>query len=117
MLEKKLKRLKRHKKVRKKLFGTGKVPRICVFRSNKHIYVQLIDDEKGQTLLSTSDFEIEKKKRKMTKIEKAKEVGRILAKKALKKKIEKIVFDRAGYKYHGRVKALAEGAREGGLKF
>lgn len=107
------KRKKRHKRVRAKIKGTAKVPRLCVFRSHKHIYGQLIDDEKGKTILSVSDKEVKAK----NKIETAKEVGKTLAQKAVEKKIKKIVFDRGGYKYHGRVKALAEGAREGGLKF
>ena len=106
----------RHRRVRAKIYGTAKMPRLCVFRSAKHIYGQLIDDEKSQTLVSASDLELRIKKGK-TKVEKAKEVGKLIAKKAQKLKIEKVVFDRGGYKYHGRVKALAEGAREGGLKF
>jgi large subunit ribosomal protein L18 len=109
------KRLRRHKRVRAKIKGTAKVPRLCVFRSNKHIYGQLIDDEKGKILLSAKDLEI--KKVVKDKIVIAKEVGKLLAEKAITKKYKKVVFDRAGYKYHGRVKALAEGAREGGLKF
>jgi len=116
MLEKQQKRWRRHRRVRAKIFGTVKVPRLCVFHSAKHIYAQLIDDEKGHTLVSASDQEL-KKKEGQTKTEKAKEVGLLIAKKALEKKIEKVVFDRGGYKYHGRVKAVAEGAREGGLKF
>ena len=129
MLEKQEKRHRRHKRVRAKIYGTAKMPRLCVFRSAKHIYVQLIDDEKGKTLSIASDLEI--KKTKTTKKEKSKkndktlvgkaakahEVGKLIAKKALEKKIEKVMFDRGGYKYHGRVKAVAEGAREGGLKF
>jgi large subunit ribosomal protein L18 len=114
---KRQKRLRRHKRVRAKIFGTAKVPRLCVFRSNKHIYAQLIDDEKGQTLVAASDLEFKKSKSKKSKVDKAKEVGKLIAKKALEKKIEKVVFDRGGYRYHGRVKTLAEGAREGGLKF
>jgi len=110
MLEKQKKRYKRHKRVRAKIFGTKEVPRLCVFRSAKHIYCQLIDDEKGRTLFAASDLELKKSKT-------AYEVGKLIAKKALEKKIKKVVFDRGGYKYHGRVKALAEGAREGGLKF
>jgi len=129
MLIKKHKRLKRHRRVRAKISGTNKVPRLCVFRSAKHIYAQLINDEKGHTLILASDLElkqpkIKKQKRKPSgggervgKVNKAYEVGKLIAKKALEKKIEKVVFDRAGYEYHGRVKALAEGAREGGLKF
>lgn len=107
------KRYKRHKRVRAKISGTGKVPRLCVFRSAKHIYGQLIDDEKGKTMLSVSDFEI----KKSGKVAKAYEVGRLIAGKAMEKKIKKVVFDRGGYRYHGRVKALAEGVREGGLVF
>lgn len=109
------KRLRRHKRVRAKIKGTAKVPRLCVFRSNKHIYAQLIDDEKGKVLLSAKDLEI--KKPPKGKIAVAKEVGKLLAQKAIDKKYKKVVFDRGGYKYHGRVKSLAEGAREGGLKF
>ncbi len=109
-------RKRRHKRIRKKIFGTAKIPRLCVFRSNKHIYAQLIDDEKGHTLISASDLEI-KLEKKLTKVEKSKEVGKLIAKKAKEVGIERVVFDRGGYKYHGRVKALAEGAREGGLKF
>ena len=141
MLEKQQKRYRRHKRVRAKVFGTAQVPRLCVFRSNKHIYAQLIDDEKGQTIAKACDLELKKSKvvplemgekskikSKTQKEEKDKkmckgkiglafEVGKLIAKKAMEKKIKKVVFDRGGYKYHGRVKALAEGAREGGLKF
>ncbi len=115
MQTKREKRYKRHKKVRAKIKGTSKVPRLCVFRSNKHIYGQLIDDEKGKTLLVAKDLEI--KKPSKDKIILAKEVGKLLAQKAVEKKYKKVVFDRGGYRYHGRVKALAEGAREEGLKF
>ncbi len=115
MLEKQIKRYRRHRRIRAKVKGTEEIPRLCVFRSAKHIYAQLIDDEKGRTLFSASDIEL--KNKKMSKTEKAYQVGKLIAKKSLEKKIEKVVFDRAGYKYHGRVKALAEGAREGGLKF
>jgi len=113
------KRYRRHKRVRAKIFGTAKRPRLCIFRSAKHIYAQLIDDEKGKTLAAASDSGIKrtKLKTKKTKADKAKEVGKLIAEKAKTKKIEKVVFDRGGYQYHGRVKALAEGAREGGLKF
>lgn len=114
--EKLKKRFKRKKRVRLKIFGRKEKPRLSVFRSLKHIYAQLIDDEKRHTLTSASDLEL-KIKKKMKKIEIAKEVGKLIAKKAQELKIEKVVFDRGGYKYHGRVKALAEGAREGGLKF
>lgn len=129
MLGKQQKRHRRHRRVKAKIFGTAKRPRLCVFRSAKHIYVQLIDDEKGKTLLIASDSETKKtkttKKEKSRKNEKppvgktakAHEVGKLIAKKALEKKIKEVVFDRGGYKYHGRVKAVAGGAREGGLKF
>ena len=132
MLEKQTKRHRRHKRVRSKIVGTARVPRLCVFRSAKHIYAQLIDDEKGHVLEAASDLEITSSSttRKIQKKEKEKEkkefsgksltafqVGKLISQKAQKKKIEKVVFDRGGYKYHGRVKALAEGAREGGLRF
>lgn len=116
MQRKENKRYIRHKRVRAKINGTKECPRLSVFRSSQHIYAQLIDDVKGKTLVSFSDEKI-KDSKKMDKTQVAKEVGISLAKKALKEKIEKIVFDRGGYKYHGRIKALAEGAREGGLKF
>ena len=122
--ERQLKRIKRHRRVRAKISGTGRIPRLCVFRSINHIYAQLIDDEKGRTLISASDKEIsksnkiEKEEKEMSqKIRKSYEVGKLLAKKALEKNIKKAVFDRGGYVYHGRVRALAEGAREGGLDF
>jgi len=92
--------------VRAKIKGTADVPRLCVFRSSKHIYAQLIDDEKGKTLAAAKG-----------KLASAAEIGKLIAKKAIEKDIKKIVFDRGGYKYHGKVKALAEGAREAGLKF
>jgi large subunit ribosomal protein L18 len=116
MEQKRIKRKIRHKRIRSRINGTAKLPRFCVFRSNKHIYGQLIDDEKGKTLLVASDIEI-KSKVKSQKSKISEQVGRLLAKKAIEKKFEKVVFDRGGYKYHGRVKALAEGARKGGLKF
>jgi len=164
MLNPKLKREKRlrhHKRVRVKISGTSKVPRLCVFKSAKHIYAQLIDDEKGRTLAAAGDLKLnlktelpfmeatqrdksllhpslrlgqvkkgtksssptkslkEKKEEivRTGKVALAYEVGKLVAKKALEKKIEKIVFDRGGYRYLGRVRALADGAREGGLKF
>lgn len=116
---KRIKRDRRHKRIRSKIRGTGKIPRLCVFRSNKHIYGQLIDDEKNKTLIVASDLEIKKKPNKKSEI--AAEVGKLIAEKAKNlpagKQIEKVAFDRGGYKYHGRVKSLAEGARKGGLKF
>ncbi|MFH1462211.1 MAG: 50S ribosomal protein L18 [bacterium] len=115
MLKKQEKRLRRHKRVRAKISGTKERPRLSVFRSSKHIYAQLVDDQRGKTLASASDKEI--KIKKGLKVDKAKEVGKLIAEKAKGLKIEKVVFDRGGYQYHGRVKALAEGAREGELKF
>jgi len=115
MLKKEEKRNRRHIRIRAKVKGTKKCPRLSVFRSNNHIYAQLIDDEKGKTILSASDIKIDKNK--LNKVQLAKEIGSLLAKKAIENKIEKIVFDRGGYKYHGRIKAIAEGAREAGLKF
>ena len=115
MLTKQQKRKRRHRRVKAKIKGTAKVPRLCVFRSNKYIYAQLIDDEKDKTLVSSNDLEIKRAKDK--KIVLASKVGKLIAKKAQEKKIKKVVFDRGGYKYHGRVKAVAEGARKGGLEF
>ena len=149
MLKKKQKYIRRHRRVRAKIKGTKDVPRFSVFRSNKNIYAQLIDDEKRETLVAASDKEFKKseirnpkslpadasrqamqagetnskskilkKEKKMTgKILAAYEVGKLIAEKAIKKDIKKVVFDRGGRKYHGRVKAVADGAREGGLKF
>jgi len=108
-------RARRQKRIRATIFGDAKKPRLNVYRSLNHIYAQLIDDAAGKTLVAASDFELKAKKGKP--IDKAKEVGLALAKKALDKKINQAVFDRAGFKFHGRVKAVAEGAREGGLKF
>jgi len=116
--DKREKRYRRHKRIRAKVIGTSEVPRLCVFRSNNHIYAQLIDDQRGVVISAASDKEIKKDKgSKKRKMELAFETGKLIAQKAKKRKIERIVFDRAGYKYHGRVKALAEGARKGGLKF
>ena len=109
-------RLKRHKRVRAKISGTPERPRLNVFRSAKHIYAQIIDDVSGKTLVSASslekDFACEG-----TKTDAAKQVGVTVAERAKAKGIDTVVFDRGGYVYHGRVKALAEGAREGGLQF
>lgn len=119
LVKKQQKKLRRQRRVRAKISGTDKKPRFCVFRSNKHIYVQLIDDVQKKTILSASDEKLKKSAswRKKTKTDLAKEIGKAIAQKALEKKIEKVIFDRGPYKYHGRVKAVAEGAREGGLKF
>ncbi|MFA5188611.1 MAG: 50S ribosomal protein L18 [Patescibacteria group bacterium] len=105
----------RRSRIRARIIGTKQKPRLNVFRSLKHINVQIIDDLAGATLVAASDLEL--KNKKATKTEKAKAVGKLAAQKAMDKKIKKVVFDRAGYKYHGRVKAVAEGAREGGLEF
>ncbi len=112
---KKQKRQRRARRIRAKIFGTASRPRLSVFRSNKHLYLQLIDDEKGITLVSASDLEI-KKNSNIKKSEAAAKVGELLAKKALDKKIGQAVFDKGGYKYHGLVKMAAEGARRQGLK-
>ena len=111
------KRLKRHKRVRSKISGTAARPRLSVFRSTKNIYAQLIDEENGVTLTSASSLDKEFEGTTGGNVEAAKNVGLLLAKKAAEKKITEAVFDRGGYIYHGRVKELAEGAREGGLKF
>jgi len=155
MLKKQQKHIKRRKRVRAKISGTNSVPRFSIFRSNKNIYAQLIDDEKGKTLAAASDKElspkskvktstsasisakatvnkkatVDKKNSKEEKKENKKEIvragktliayemGKLIAEKALKKNIKKVVFDRGGRKYHGRVKAVADGAREGGMVF
>ena len=112
----KLERTRRHKRVRTKLSGTAERPRLCVFRSNANLYVQVIDDVAGNTLVSASTLDKEVKTKHANK-EAAKEVGALIAKKAIEKNITEVVFDRGGYIYHGVVKELAEAAREGGLKF
>ena len=105
-------------RIHKKVFGTSERPRIAVFRSNKQIYAQVIDDESGKTLLSASSREKEvASPEKLKKTEQAAKVGMLLANKCKEAGIKTVVFDRGGYKYHGRVKSLAEAAREGGLKF
>jgi large subunit ribosomal protein L18 len=108
-------RLRRHRRVRGKVSGTAERPRLVVFRSNKGIFAQLVDDEAGRTLASASW--LDQRSAKGTKTEQAAAVGKALAQAAMNAGIRTCVFDRAGYLYHGRVKALAEGAREGGLKF
>ena len=109
-------RHKRHQSIRKKLIGTNDRPRLCVFRSNKYIYAQVIDDTKHKVLLAYSSSKLKDLKNKK-KTEVATEVGKAIGKIAVEKGIKQIAFDRAGYKYHGRVKALADGARAAGLKF
>jgi large subunit ribosomal protein L18 len=104
-------------RIRKKIAGSAQKPRLCVFRSNRDIYLQLVDDENGITLASASSRQPEIAKQKLNKTEKSKLVGSSIAKKATELNIKNIVFDRSGYLYHGRVRAVADGAREGGLQF
>ena len=105
-------------RIRKKINGTAEAPRLAVYRSNKQIYVQVVDDQNGVTILAASSREKEVAAQTgIKKIDQAKLVGKLLATKCKEKGIEKVVFDRSGYKYHGRVKSLADAAREGGLKF
>ncbi len=108
-------RKKRKIRIRKKVFGTPERPRLVVFRSNRHIYAQIVDDIKGHTLVAYSSLNLGKDVTLTKEI--ARKVGMELARLALDRDIDKVVFDRNGYLYHGRVKALADGAREGGLKF
>ncbi|MFA7252870.1 MAG: 50S ribosomal protein L18 [Candidatus Paceibacterota bacterium] len=110
---KKIKVERRHKKIRAKVFGTSDKPRLSVFKSNKYIYGQLINDDKAETILSLSSMKVKGK----TFMDRCVETGKEIAKLAKAKKIDQVVFDRGGFKYVGRVKAFADGAREGGLKF
>lgn len=107
----------RHERVRSKIFGTAEVPRLNVYRSNTNIYAQIIDDESRTTLVSASSIDKELKLENGSNIEAATKVGELIANKAKKENITKVVFDRGGYLYHGRVKALADAARENGLEF
>lgn len=107
-------RLKRHARIRKNLSGTSTAPRLSIYRSNTNMYVQIIDDEKATTLVSASTREFDAKS---INIESATKLGILIAEKAIKAGISEVVFDRSGYKYHGRVKALADAARSAGLKF
>ena len=108
-----------HVRIRKKLRGTSERPRLAVFRSQSHIYVQLVDDDGGKTLCAASslDKDVRGKSKRGSGVDAAKEVGGLIAGRAKEKGVEGVVFDRGGFQYHGRVKALAEAAREGGLKF
>ncbi|MFC7394861.1 50S ribosomal protein L18 [Scopulibacillus cellulosilyticus] len=110
-------RKKRHQHVRRRVFGTNERPRLNVFRSSKHIYAQLINDEEGKTIVSSSTVDKELALDKGGNIDAAKKVGELIAKRALEKGYDTVIFDRGGYLYHGRIKALADGAREAGLKF
>ena len=114
--DRKMERTGRHIRVRRKISGTAERPRLCVYRSNSNIYVQIIDDVAGNTICQASTLDKEVKIKHANK-EAAKEVGALIAKRAKAKKVETVVFDRGGYIYHGVVKELAEAAREGGLKF
>jgi large subunit ribosomal protein L18 len=118
-VEKHLRRARRHRRVRARIKGTPERPRLNVFRSARHIFTQIIDDTKGHTLVaaSTLDAEIRSRAAQLKKTEEAKAVGLLLAQRALSQGIKRVVFDRGGYKYHGRVAALANAAREGGLEF
>ena len=113
--DKNVSRVRRHARVRAKISGTSEAPRLCVYRSNKNIEAQIIDDVKGVTLVASSSMSL--KLENGSNVEAAAKVGQDIAQKALAKKIKKVVFDRSGYIYHGRVKALAEAAREAGLEF
>jgi len=117
MLKKQLRRNSIRTRIRRAIKGTAERPRLSVFRSNKQIYAQLIDDINGKTLVSSSSASKEFEAAKMKKSDLAREVGKSIATKATQSGISVVVFDRGGYLYHGRVKALAEGAREAGLKF
>ncbi len=115
--EKRTSRKARHARIRRKVAGTSSRPRLCVFRSANHIYAQLIDDTQGETLISISTLNGDLKTNTGSKIDRARQLGQALGKKALENGITQVVFDRAGYKFHGRVKSLAEAAREAGLRF
>jgi len=115
--QKQIVRFKRKKRIRSQMEGTIERPRLSVFRSNRHFFVQLVDDVKGHTLVSAFSGEEELKDKSGASIEGAKILGNLLAKRALAKNISQVVFDRGGYLYHGKIKALADAAREGGLKF
>ena len=115
-INRKAERQRRHVRVRRKISGTSECPRLCVFRSNSNLYVQIIDDTKGITLAQASTLDKDVKVKHSNK-EAAKEVGALIAKRALEKNIKAVVFDRGGYVYHGVIKELADAAREGGLEF
>lgn len=115
-INRKLERERRHRRVRRKVSGTAECPRLCVYRSNSNIYAQVIDDEKGVTIAQASTLDKAVKTKKSNK-EAAKEVGTLVAKRAIEKNIKNVVYDRGGYIYHGIIKELAEAAREAGLEF
>lgn len=115
--QKKVIRYKRKKRIRSRLSGTTEQPRLSVFRSNANLYVQVVDDASGKTLLSASTMEKANRGKIKNNLEGAKQLGQLIAKRATEKQISKVVFDRSGYLYHGKIKALADAAREAGLKF
>ena len=118
-LETTIRRERRQRRIRAKIAGTAARPRLNVFRSNRHIFAQIIDDSKGHTLVaaSTLDADVRVKAAELKKKDEAKAVGKLLAQRAIEKGFKQVIFDRGGYQYHGRIKSLAEGAREGGLEF
>ena len=115
--KKQLNRQRRHRRVRARIIGTKDRPRVSVFKSNKHIFIQFIDDEANKTVLSSKVISNKKSKVKGTKTDKAVKIGEMIAEKANKAGIKEVVFDRGGFKYHGRIKAVAESLRKGGIKF
>lgn len=115
--QKRKKRISRHRRVRAKAFGTPQKPRVAVFKSNKNVFVQFIDDEAGKTIISSKIVGDTKSKTKVNKTAKALSIGEMLADKAKAAGISEVVFDRGGFKFHGRVKAVADGLRKGGIKF
>jgi large subunit ribosomal protein L18 len=118
-IETHVRRQRRQRRVRAKVKGTAQRPRLNVFRSARHIFAQVIDDTQGRTLVaaSTLDADVRARAKELKKTEEAKAVGKLIAQRALEKGFKQVVFDRGGFQFHGRVKALAEGAREGGLEF
>jgi large subunit ribosomal protein L18 len=116
-LDKSIRRQKIRFRIRRRIEGSAEIPRLSVFRSNKEIYAQVIDDISGKTIVAAASIDKDLKKAKGNKTELARNVGKLVGEKAKKAGVEKVVFDRSGYLYHGRVKALAEAAREAGLKF
>jgi large subunit ribosomal protein L18 len=111
------KRERRKHSIRKKVSGTAERPRLTVFRSSKHIYAQVIDDLKGSTVAAASSLEKDMRSKTGANVDAAKAVGKLVAQRAMEKGVKSVVFDRGGYLYHGRIKALADAAREGGLQF
>ncbi len=118
-IKKVIARARRHRRVRRKVTGTPECPRLNVFRSNRHIYAQIVDDQAGASLVSASSLDADARKEATDglNIEMAKRVGKLLAARAIEARVRRVVFDRGGYLFHGRVKALADSAREGGLEF